>query len=142
MAIPFIGLTANIELVMILILLERLGKALGSPSRDAVVSMVSKGVGAGKALGPHEEIDQTGAAAGSLILGGVMFYIANRYPVSFRILLVPYVLMLVALVFTYQKIGRGVGIEARSVRGSFFSWERFLDLLCDSSEHSWALSAC
>ena len=54
LAIPLIGFTFNLELVIALILLERLGKALRSPSRDAVVSIIGKDVGSGKAFGLHE----------------------------------------------------------------------------------------
>ena len=44
------GLTNSIWLVAALVIVERLGKALRSPSRDAVVSVVSKGMGSGKAF--------------------------------------------------------------------------------------------
>jgi len=124
LAVPLIGFTSHIELVMTLLLLERLGKALRSPSRDAVVSIVSKGVGSGKAFGLHEAIDQIGAVIGPLILGVVMFYTVNSYPTAFKILLIPYALMLIALVHTYRKIGKGVDVEAKSIKdeGASLSW--------------------
>jgi len=116
LAVPLIGFFSRIELVMTLLLLERLGKALRSPSRDAVVSIVSKGMGSGKAFGLHEAIDQIGAVIGPLILGGVMFYTVNSYPTTFKILLIPYALMLIALAYTYKRIGKGVDVEAKSIK--------------------------
>ena len=116
LTIPLIGFTLSIELVMALLLLERLGKALRSPSRDTVVSIVSNGVGSGKAFGIHEAIDQIGAIIGPLILGGVMFYTANNYSIAFKILLIPFALMLVAIAYTYRKIGKSVEVEARNIR--------------------------
>jgi len=116
LAVPLIGFTSRIEFVMTLLLLERLGKALRSPSRDAVVSIVSKGVGSGKAFGLHEAIDQIGAVIGPLILGGVMLYTANSYPIAFKILLIPYLLMLVALGYTYRGIGKDVNVEVKKIR--------------------------
>ncbi len=68
-AIPFIGFTLNTELVMAFLITERFGEALRSPSRDAVVSIVSKDLGSGRAIGLHEAIDQIGAMIGSLVLG-------------------------------------------------------------------------
>lgn len=130
LAVPLIGFTSSIEVVMTLLLLERLGKALRSPSRDTVISIVSKGVGSGKAFGLHEAIDQIGAIIGPLILGGVMFYTANSYPIAFKILLIPYVLMLVAIAYTYRKIGKGVDVEAKSIRGEGASLSRGFWIYC------------
>jgi MFS family permease len=114
-AIPLMGFTTSVELVMTLLLLERLGKALRAPSRDTVVSIVSKGIGSGKAFGIHEAIDQIGAVIGPLVLGGIMFYTLNNYSTSFKFLLIPYALMLVAIAYTYGKIGKSVEIEVKSI---------------------------
>ena len=121
LAVPLMGFTSSVEIVMLLLLLERLGKALRSPSRDAVVSIVSKGMGSGKAFGLHEFIDQIGAVIGPAALGAVMFYTANSYPTAFQSLLVPYALMMAFLAYTYNRIGRRVDVEAKgagSVEGS------------------------
>jgi len=130
LAIPLMGFTSSVEVVMALLLLERLGKALRSPSRDAVVSIVSKGVGSGKAFGLHEAIDQIGAIIGPLILGGVMFYTLNNYSISFKILIVPYVLMLGMIVYTYRKIGKGVDVEVKSFSRGGVSLGRGFWLYC------------
>lgn len=130
LAVPLIGFTFSIEVVMALLLLERLGKALRSPSRDTVVSIVSKGVGSGKAFGLHEAIDQIGAVLGPLILGGVMFYTANSYPTAFKILLIPYALMLIALAYTYSRIGKGVDVEAKNIRDEEASLSRGFWIYC------------
>jgi MFS family permease len=130
LAVPLIGFTFSIEVVMALLLLERLGKALRSPSRDTVVSIVSKGVGSGKAFGLHEAIDQIGAVLGPLILGCVMFYTANSYPTAFKILLIPYALMLIALAYTYSRIGKGVDVEAKNIRDEGASLSRGFWIYC------------
>jgi MFS family permease len=130
LAVPLIGFTSSIEMVMVLLLLERLGKALRSPSRDMVVSIVSKGVGSGKAFGLHEAIDQIGAIIGPLLLGVVMLYTANSYPIAFKILLLPYALMLVAIVYTYRKIGKGVEVEVKNIGGEKVSLSRGFWIYC------------
>jgi len=103
-AIPMMGLTNSIGVVMLLVIAERLGKALRSPSRDAVVSVVSKGMGSGKAFGLHEFIDQIGAVVGPAFLGVVMIWTLNNFQFSLLTLFPFYVLMMVVLYFTYRRI--------------------------------------
>jgi len=98
------GFTSNIWIVMGLVIAERLGKALRSPSRDVVVSVVSKGVGAGKAFGLHEFIDQIGAVLGPAFLGFIMLRTANDFGFSLKSLTPFYLLMMVVLYLTYRRI--------------------------------------
>jgi MFS family permease len=104
-SIPLLGFSYGLELAVLLVLLERMGKALRSPSRDAVLSVVSKDIGAGKAFGLHELLDQVGAVIGPAIVAFVMFSTANNYHYAFSYLLIPFLLMIVFLVYTYRKIG-------------------------------------
>nr|MDO8088483.1 hypothetical protein [Candidatus Sigynarchaeum springense] len=59
-AIPFLGIPLGIEMAILLVLAERVGKAFRTPSRDTVLSLISKDVGTGKAFGVHELLDQVG----------------------------------------------------------------------------------
>ena len=115
-AIPLMGFTVNLQLVIAFLLLERLGKALRSPSRDTVVSIISKNVGAGKAFGLHEAIDQIGAIIGPLLFGLVLFFTANNYPAAFGMLLIPFALMVIALIYTYKRVGKSVEVDVRNVK--------------------------
>ena len=110
-SMPLLGFSGGLELAIIFILLERLGKALRSPSRDAVLSIVSKDVGAGKAFGLHELLDQIGAIAGPLLVAVLMFSSNNNYNYTFSFLFLPFTVLLVALTYTYKKIGPSVAIE-------------------------------
>ena len=112
LAIPLMGFTNSMWLVMALVIAERLGKALRSPSRDAVVSVVSKGMGSGKAFGLHEFIDQIGAVAGPSFLGLMMMWTANNFSLSLQSLFPFYLLMMVVLYLTYRRI-RGTVEEIR-----------------------------
>jgi len=112
LAIPMMGLTNSIWLVAALVIAERLGKALRSPSRDAVVSVVSKGMGSGKAFGLHEFIDQIGAVAGPAFLGLMMMWTANNFSLSLQSLFPFYLLMMAVLYLTYRRI-RGTVEEIR-----------------------------
>ena len=112
-SIPLLGFSTSLEIAIILVLLERLGKAFRSPARDTVLSVISKGVGAGKAFGIHELLDQTGAIAGPLIVTTLMFSSGNNYRYTFTFLLIPFLGLLIALVCTYKKIRAKAIIETR-----------------------------
>ena len=68
LVVPFIGLTMNWNILVVLILMERIGKALRNPAKDTVLSGVAENqVGVGFAFGLQEALDQIGAFAGPLI---------------------------------------------------------------------------
>jgi len=105
LAIPLMGFTSSIWFVSAFVIIERLGKALRSPSRDAVVSVVSKGMGSGKAFGLHEFIDQIGAIAGPAFLGLMMLWSLNNFSLSLQSLFPFYLLMMLVLYLVYRRIG-------------------------------------
>ncbi|MCF6377683.1 MFS transporter [Nocardioides KLBMP 9356] len=55
-----------------MILLERLGKAVRSPSKSALLAHVAAAVGRGRGFGVHKALDQVGAFAGPLLVAGVV----------------------------------------------------------------------
>ncbi|RYB90927.1 MFS transporter [Nocardioides glacieisoli] len=55
-----------------MILLERLGKAIRSPSKSALLAHVASAVGRGRGFGVHKALDQVGAFAGPLLVAGVV----------------------------------------------------------------------
>jgi MFS family permease len=116
-SIPFIGVATGLEMAIILVLLERLGKALRTPARDTVLSMVSKGVGAGKAFGLHEFLDQIGGMTGPLIVAGLMFFSNDNYRLTFGLLFLPFLLLLVTLTYAYKRIGFPKVAEQPRVKG-------------------------
>jgi MFS family permease len=103
-AIPLLGLPIGIEIAIILVLLERFGKAFRSPSRDTVLSVISKDIGAGKAFGIHELLDQIGAMIGPVMVAAIMLT-TNNYQFTFTFLFIPFLMLLGALAYTYKKVG-------------------------------------
>jgi len=104
-SIPFLGFPLGLEVAIILVLLERFGKAFRSPSRDTVLSIVSKGVGAGKAFGIHEFLDQIGGMLGPAIVFVLMFLTSSNYNYTLSLLFIPFLMLLAFLTYTYKKIG-------------------------------------
>jgi MFS family permease len=93
-----------------LVLLERIGKALRSPSRDTLLSLISRDVGAGKAFGLHELLDQIGAIIGPIMVAALMFTSANNYSYTFTFLFVPFAVLLIVLAYTYKGLGSKLAI--------------------------------
>jgi MFS family permease len=119
LSIPFLGLSLGLEMAVILILLERFGKALRSPARDTVLSFISKDVGAGKTFGIHELLDQIGAVSGPLLVTVLMFYSNDNYRYTFSFLFLPFLALLAVLAYTYKRIGaKAIVYEAPKIEGT------------------------
>lgn len=68
---PRLGV-AGLGFAATMILLERLGKAVRSPSKSALLAHVAAAVGRGRGFGVHKALDQVGAFAGPLVVAGVV----------------------------------------------------------------------
>ncbi len=68
---PRLG-SAGLAFATTMILLERLGKAVRSPSKSALLAHAAAGVGRGRGFGVHKALDQVGAFAGPLVVAGVV----------------------------------------------------------------------
>ncbi len=87
-AVPLLALAGSWHIAAALIILERLGKGLRTPARDAMLSFATKQVGQGFGFGLHEALDQIGALAGPLMVAGVLFY-RHEYNPAFAFLAIP-----------------------------------------------------
>src|SRR5512132_2045728 len=95
-AVPALALTGRWELAVLLIVAERMGKAIRSPARDAMLSHASSQTGLGWGFGLHEAMDQAGAIIGPLILSAVLAY-DYGYREAFGVLVVPALLSISVL---------------------------------------------
>lgn len=105
LAVPAMALTGIWQLAAFFIVLERLGKALRSPSKDTILSMVSSRIGRGLGFGLHEAMDQIGAFIGPMIFTFIFAMYADGgnasasdYRKGYLILVIPFMLMLVSLI--------------------------------------------
>jgi MFS family permease len=87
-AVPLLALADRWEAAAALMIAERMGKAIRTPARDAMLSHAASRVGRGWAFGVHEALDQVGAMAGPLIAAAVLYAKAD-YRSSFAILIIP-----------------------------------------------------
>jgi MFS family permease len=92
-------LTDNWPAAAALIVLERAGRAVRNPPRNAMLAHAGKEAGGiGWAFGLNEALDQTGAMAGPLVVAGVLAW-KHDYHLAFAALAVPAVIV-IALVIT------------------------------------------
>ncbi len=88
-AVPAMGIVGSVGGVAFLIIFERFGKSVRTPSRDAMISHASAAVGRGKGFAMHEMMDQIGAMAGPLIVAAILWATANNYAPALGILGIP-----------------------------------------------------
>lgn len=110
LAVPLLALADRWELAAALLIAERLGKALRTPARDAMLSYATRETGRGWGFGLHEAMDQIGAVAGPVI---VTLVIAARadYPAAFAVLAIPAVLALTVLLTARRLYPRPQDLE-------------------------------
>jgi MFS family permease len=87
-AVPLLALADRWEAASVLMIAERMGKAIRTPARDAMLSHAASRVGRGWAFGVHEALDQVGAMVGPLIAAAVLYAKAD-YRSSFAVLIIP-----------------------------------------------------
>ena len=97
LAVPLLALAGHWWVAATLMIVERIGKAIRVPSRDAMLSHAGHKMGVGWAFGLHEALDQLGAMLGPLIIAFVLYF-KGSYQQSFAILLIPALLAIAILV--------------------------------------------
>ena len=96
-AVPLLAPAGRWETAALLMIAERLGKAIRTPPRDVLLSHAAAQMGRGWAFGLHEALDQIGAVAGPLLVAAIL-YAQGGYRWAFGTLLVPALLALAFLV--------------------------------------------
>ncbi len=84
---PLLG-AAGVAVAAVLILIERGGKAVRSPSKTALLAHAAGAVGRGRGFGVHKALDQVGAFAGPLLVAAVVAASAAIWP-AMAVLAVP-----------------------------------------------------
>ncbi len=88
-SVPALALTSSWPEAAVLIILERVGKAIRNPPRDVMLSHAAKQVGGyGWVFGIHEALDQFGALFGPLLVAGMLVW-RSSYQLAFAVLIIP-----------------------------------------------------
>jgi predicted MFS family arabinose efflux permease len=106
--VPLLALTpllgaAGLAAAAGLILAERIGKAIRSPAKSALLAEAAAQVGMGRGLGVHKALDQIGAFAGPLLVAGLVAATGTLGP-GLTALAVPGAVAMVLLVLTRRRL--------------------------------------
>jgi MFS family permease len=110
-AVPSLALAGNWQTAALLIIVERVGKAIRNPPRDVMLSHAAKEMGYGWGFGVHEALDQSGALFGPLVVASVLARQGN-YRMGFAVLVVPALITYSVLVVARLMYPRPEDLEA------------------------------
>jgi MFS family permease len=110
LSIPLLAFTGSWELAVVLIILERVGKAIRNPARDTMLSYATKKVGRGWGFAVHEALDQVGAIIGPVAFALVLLS-HDTYQEGFKFLFIPALLTLAVLAVARKKFPSPVTLE-------------------------------
>lgn len=98
-SVPLLSLAPGWQTASLLILLERFGKSVRTPSRDVLLSFVTSRVGHGVGFGVHELLDQIGALLGPIFVS-IMMLSFGSYRIALASLSLPALFALMTLIYT------------------------------------------
>lgn len=104
LAVPAMGFAGSVVAVSALIIVERFGKSLRTPSRDAMISHASAKVGRGKGFAIHELMDQVGAFAGPLVVAAILQATHNSFGSALGVMIVPGVAAILVLLVLRRRV--------------------------------------
>jgi predicted MFS family arabinose efflux permease len=110
--VPLLALAGSWQVAAGLIILERIGKAIRNPPRDAMLSHAAKEIGYGWGFGIHEALDQFGALFGPLLIALVLSLSGHHYKTAFAVLALPAAIMLSLLAVARVLYPRPRDLEA------------------------------
>lgn len=110
MAVPALALVGKNGWIWacLLLVVQRMGKAIKKPAKDTLMSFAASQEGVGKSFGLQELLDQIGAFLGPVLLYLVMLfrtdgYTFRTYAFCFAVLAAPGAVTIILLLFTRRK---------------------------------------
>ncbi|MGH7911530.1 MAG: MFS transporter [Candidatus Dormibacteraceae bacterium] len=97
LAAPALALAGNWQVAVLLIIVERIGKGIRNPPRDAMLANAGSVIGQGWAFALREALDQTGAMVGPIVVGIILFLRSGDFRLAYGWLVLPAALSLVVL---------------------------------------------
>ncbi|TAL40670.1 MAG: MFS transporter [Salinibacterium sp.] len=110
-SVPTLGYAGVLWVACGLVILERVGKAVRAPAKDALLSYATAATGRGKGFAVHEAIDQFGAVIGPLVVAAMLALTGNDYGPSLAVLALPGVIAMGLLFWQRAKVPNPVDYE-------------------------------
>lgn len=103
-SVPTLGLSGTLWVACTLVIAERVGKAVRSPAKDALLSYATSGIGRGRGFAVQEALDQVGAIIGPLVVAMMLIITGGNYAPSLAVLAVPGVVALALLLWLRARV--------------------------------------
>jgi len=117
LSVPLLGISNALWIACLLVLAERLGKAVRSPAKDTMLAEAGSALGQGKAFALHEALDQVGALLGPLLVGAALA-LTGSYGPGFLLLAVPGLAAILLLFWLKKKVPDPAAYETAPARPS------------------------
>jgi MFS family permease len=122
-AMPLLAFAGFWQLAVAIWFVERIGKAIKNPPRDAMLSYATKELGRGWGYGLHEAMDTLGGFAGPLLMalalglrGTTGVGTATDYQWAFKLLFIPAIITLVMLLVARFRFPNPHDLESKTPR--------------------------
>lgn len=102
--VPLLGVAGALWAACVLVIAERVGKAIRSPAKDTLLSHATSATGRGKGFAVHEALDQIGAVIGPLTVAGVLAVSGGNYTPALLVLAAPGVAVLALLIWLRARV--------------------------------------
>jgi MFS family permease len=108
--VPLLALAGTWQMVALLIVFERVGKAIRSPAKDTILSTATRRVGTGFGFGLHEAMDQIGAILGPLVFAAAFAFAGKaeasvaQYQAAYKWLWLPFAALMVILIIAFLRV--------------------------------------
>ena len=109
--VPFLGLAGAVWVAAVLVIAERVGKAVRRPAKDTLLSHATSVTGRGRGFAVHEAMDQVGAFVGPLAVAGMLVIFGGDYRPTFALLALPGVAVLVLLLWLRARVPEPAAYE-------------------------------
>ncbi|WP_256255963.1 MFS transporter [Streptomyces sp. MUSC 14] len=103
-SVPLLGVPGVLWAACVLVIAERVGKAVRSPAKDTLLSHATAATGRGRGFAVHEALDQIGAIAGPLLVAGVLALTGNDYGPALGVLAGPGIAVLLLLCWLRARV--------------------------------------
>ncbi|MEU8517111.1 MFS transporter [Kitasatospora sp. NPDC048722] len=114
LSVPPLGVVGALGPACVLVVAERVGKAVRSPAKDTLLSHATAATGRGRGFAVHEALDQLGAVGGPLTVAGVLAA-GGGYGPALGVLAIPGAAVLVLLGWLRTRVPDPAAYEPATV---------------------------
>lgn len=112
-SVPLLAFAGFWQLAVCLMIAERIGKAIRTPARDAMLSYGTRKMGRGWGFGIAQALDQVGATIGPLLVSAALLFRHQSYHDAYLILLIPAVMAIGILFFAFRQYPKPEELELK-----------------------------